>query len=259
MKFSDTVVQDKKIDIESGLKEKLNNSDTVVQDKKIDIESGLKDKLNNLVNSFNSVNSVNSDNLLNKKTITESLDSRSNSKNDTSIPILFEKLSNSLANQYTDSNSVSENNEVSQAKMIGFIFIIILSLINIAFIVCDLYYGLNDTSCATQEVSRIKINLKTFLIVRGLTTLIYIGQLILSINFISIETIKFCGCCQISILICYALFLSAWNIIGAVLFWGYMDNSKCSDNIYNYTFASLIIIFISMASSIFQKNRSENN
>lgn len=37
------------------------------------------------------------------------------------------------------------------------------------------------------------------------------------------------------------LFLIIWNILGAIIFWGLMDTTNCSDTIYNYMFASLII------------------
>jgi hypothetical protein len=36
-------------------------------------------------------------------------------------------------------------------------------------------------------------------------------------------------------------FVLAWTISGAIIFWRLMDNSKCTDSLYNYMYALLII------------------
>lgn len=138
---------------------------------------------------------------------------------------------------------IERNIEIKRTRNLAGVIFIIIFVFYSAFVVCDLYYGLNDTSCAIQNVKRISFNLKTFFIIRSLIILSYLIHIVLSVPFITKKTIENCRCYQISILIIVSLFLSAWNIIGAIIFWKYIDNSKCSIGIYNYTFISLIIIF----------------
>ena len=37
------------------------------------------------------------------------------------------------------------------------------------------------------------------------------------------------------------LFVVSWTILGTIIFWNLMDNSLCSDAVYNYLSISLII------------------
>ncbi len=154
--------------------------------------------------------------------------------------------SNSATNSEIVIPKISEETKrrLNEKKMLGCIIVTLLIIIYSAFIVCDIYYGLNDKSCVSQDVERISINLKTFLLVRGFIILGYIANLILSSCLVTTSTIELCGCFQITLLIMVSIFLLAWNIVGAVLFWGYLDKSKCDNPVYNYTFASLIIVFV---------------
>lgn len=156
---------------------------------------------------------------------------------------------------------------VSQIKSLGVFLLFFMIVIYLGFIVCDIYYALNDHSCVNQNVPRINLNLKTFLLVRGFALLglifnVMIILCIISNSFIQSYTcIKFFIGIQLSIIVFTCLFLLAWNVIGAIIFWGYMDTSKCSDPIYNYTFVSLVIVFISSGCntlSLMTKNNSRD-
>jgi hypothetical protein len=102
-----------------------------------------------------------------------------------------------------------------------------------------------------QDALRINLNLKTFLLVRGFSLLGLIFNVMMILCIISNSLIqsytfvKFFIGIQLGIIILTCLFLFAWNIIGAVIFWTYMDTSKCSDSVYNYIFVSLVIVFVS--------------
>ena len=143
-----------------------------------------------------------------------------------------------------------QKNEVNQFRSVGFLLLAMMIIIYSSFIVCDIYYGLNDTSCVNQDVTRINLNLKTFLLVRGFILLGLIADFMLTLCTLTHSIIKFCTCIQLTIFTLVSLFLLAWNIIGATIFWSYMDNSKCSNPVYNYTFASLVIIFFGCASNL---------
>jgi heme/copper-type cytochrome/quinol oxidase subunit 4 len=57
------------------------------------------------------------------------------------------------------------------------------------------------------------------------------------------------------IYMCIIIFGIIWIILGSIIFWKYMDTSKCSSNVYNYLYTSLIIKLIMTGLSIFSKNR----
>jgi hypothetical protein len=145
----------------------------------------------------------------------------------------------------------SKENLVPQLKTLGVFLLFYTIVIYLGFIVCDIYYALNDNSCVNQDASRINLNLKTFLLVRGFALLGLIFNVMMILCIISNSLIQSYTCVkffigiQLGIFILTCLFLFAWNIIGAVIFWAYMDTSKCSDPVYNYIFVSLVIVFVS--------------
>lgn len=155
--------------------------------------------------------------------------------------------------------SNSEKTDLFQAKLVGFLIILLFVILYSEFIICDIFFGLTDISCARQKVSRMSLDLRTFLLVRGFLLLGYMCELFITIPLISKKTLVYFGCFQISIFILITLFLTVWNIVGSVLFWGYMDRSQCSNGIYDYTFASLIIMLISNFCSINSNSGSKNN
>ena len=53
------------------------------------------------------------------------------------------------------------------------------------------------------------------------------------------------------------LFNIIWNIIGSIIFWSYMDNNQCSNEVFNYLFASLIIKLV-FCSTILLNNKKKN-
>ncbi len=143
-------------------------------------------------------------------------------------------------------NQINEDeNSIKLSRIFVFIMFLVILFVNGPFMICDIYFGLEDKSCVGQDVPRVSITLKTFLLVRGFLVLAFLGEILMSIGLLTQKTLPFCSCFQMSILMFVSLFLIAWNIVGAVIFWGYMDTDKCNDPVYNYTFASLIIFFIS--------------
>ncbi len=144
-------------------------------------------------------------------------------------------------------------------KMIGFTVFIFMVIMYSAFIICDIYYGLNDKSCVNQNVERIDFTLKTFLLVRGFILLGLITEIFIGTCLITIPIIKLCSYLQLSLFLLVSFFLFAWNIVGAVVFWEYLDNSKCDNPVYNYTFASLVIVFVFSAINFTSSNSKNKN
>ena len=153
----------------------------------------------------------------------------------------------------------SENNLQNYFKFLKTILIFILIVINFPIIFCDLYYAVNDKTCVKQEIEKLALNMYDYLIVSGLYSLIITVISILFILFFidkmknnEVKTRNF-----FLFLFIISLFNVIWNIIGSLIFWHYMDNSQCSNQVFDYLFASLIIKLITCSSILFKSNKNE--
>jgi hypothetical protein len=124
---------------------------------------------------------------------------------------------------------------------------------------CDLYFGFTDNSCSKDEPDGLAISLKLYLLVSGFTSasilVLFIMTLICYPNFSELKDInddsKIISCTLITFV---KLFILIWNILGAVVFWGYLYGSnQCNKQFSIYMFVSLIIKFISI---IFESKKS---
>lgn len=130
---------------------------------------------------------------------------------------------------------------------------IIFTLLNFPIIFCDFYYAIKDNSCANQKMDKLAVNMYDYLIVSGISSVIITFILILFIFYSEkIKTTKF-----ILFNSLFILFTIGWNIIGSLIFWHYMDNNKCSNEVFNYLFASLIIKLIFCSSILFKSNKNK--
>lgn len=137
---------------------------------------------------------------------------------------------------------------------------IIFTLLNFPIIFCDFYYAINDNSCVNQKMDKLAVNMYDYLIVSGISSVIITFISILFIfYFEKIKTTKFILFNILFILFLYiiGLFTIGWNIIGSLIFWNYMDNNKCSNEVFNYLFASLIIKLIFCSSILFKSNKNK--
>lgn len=132
---------------------------------------------------------------------------------------------------------------------VGFLATIWLTLFfsisQIPFIIVDLYVAYTDTTCVTQDISEMSITLKKWLEVDGYTMIAFVALKFLAI----IASYKFDKLTSIFWRIVqsiYSFFTVAWLVVGAVLFWDYMDNQPCEGLVYHYTFARLVLGFIGL-------------
>jgi hypothetical protein len=127
--------------------------------------------------------------------------------------------------------------------------IVTVILMGSPFIIGDLYYGYNDNSCVNDYPDGLNVNMKTYLLVNGYYSIIIVSYVIISILCISITNIYSITNDENSLYlillhllkIVLLLFITIWNIIGAVIFWGklYTDHN-CDNYISKYLFISLI-------------------
>jgi len=136
-------------------------------------------------------------------------------------------------------------------KMCTTLFMIIILT---PIIVCDIYFGFNDTSCINETPNAFNYTMKLYLLVSGFMSLSWLLTIIfincsLSIdndNSISLICIKYIG-------VIVVLFNIIWNILGAITFWGLIYKEEiCDSKITTYIYVSLII---KLVSSLFELTR----
>lgn len=148
-------------------------------------------------------------------------------------------------------------------------FWLLVMIIGFPIPFCDLYYGYTDDTCVLESAGKLAINLKDYLLVYGWIVMSMIGLLSVVLCFFDINSFGSkksnsdgCYVCGVSFLTIINslvnIFLTIWNIFGAVIFWSLMDTSECSNSIYNYVFASLIIKLVFNVISILQSKNDKD-
>jgi hypothetical protein len=113
-------------------------------------------------------------------------------------------------------------------------------------VICDLFYGYNKNSCVEDYPHNLNINMKIYLVVGAYTSMLIMGLVVCSMSRGSNRDNNSIHLYLVTVpklIITYgSLFLLAWNIIGAVLFWGLLYNKNlCDSNTSTYLFITLII------------------
>jgi len=142
------------------------------------------------------------------------------------------------------SSDYSEEDRLLQLRAAKVCSSIMILIICIPIIFCDIYYSLTDVSCVNESPSYLDISLKIYLLLSGIINLILIIIAITIIIFIK----DFSDKNDIAYLLTFGnsyisfIFNLVWNIIGSIVFWGYIyDNGTCKIEISTYVFISLII------------------
>ena len=139
----------------------------------------------------------------------------------------------------------------------------ILTCVNLPFIVVDLVYAASGNPCTTLPVPNISFTLRTWLEVDGGLRLAFVGLFLLVaiIACCSIDCALKIFVCTLILLIVYSLFNLSWLIVGAVMFWGYLnDQPGCnSTDVAGYMFAVLILGFLGVCGNCFfsYKNKQQ--
>lgn len=126
---------------------------------------------------------------------------------------------------------------------------LVLFLAAIPFGVCDLYYSYKDYSCVWIDIANTKLRfpLQTWLrvdggVLLGMAVLILLFGIILCCNPSGGQGLFWC---HNVLTFLFALFRLAWLIIGAIMFWGYLNKFPlCDTAIRRYMWANLIVGFV---------------
>jgi hypothetical protein len=142
---------------------------------------------------------------------------------------------------------------VSLAKCIG---IMMATIICIPFIVCNIYYIRVENTCSIIKPHNLRLSLKEYLIVTTICLgIVYIGLIIylLNINLEKNPNYDF----LFYFITSFKMFTVAWDIVGAIVFWGYIINHyKCSHGLSDYLHALFIIRFVIL---LFEKMNNIKN
>lgn len=156
-------------------------------------------------------------------------------------------------------------NEQIEKRFMKICFALIIIFIMSPIIFCDLYFGFTDSSCSREQPDELAITLKLYLLVSGFVGLSAMIGILTGISCFEPNEISETGicfiCCGSVAFICATLFNIVWNILGAVVFWGYIyGNGNCNKTFSTYVFVSLIIKFVSVLFSYqFNKKRDDKN
>ena len=123
------------------------------------------------------------------------------------------------------------------------------------FIVCDIYFAMNDVSCVDQKTPEMDIVMRVYLLSSGLISLIMTGLIDIYILSSSNKLLNSehddnedgLYCLLNMFKYTFQTFNFAWLITGCVLFWAYMDINSCAKPVYNYLMARFIIGIITTA------------
>jgi hypothetical protein len=143
--------------------------------------------------------------------------------------------------------SADQDEEVARKIVVYAIWIVVL-IICLPIIICDLYFAYKDETCLNDYPANIDLNLKQYLIVSAFTSLIIVNVYMTLMNYFTKDKYNDNLCLIISSFVFIGLlgiFALIWNILGAVVFWGYIyGNGNCSRKVSTYLFVSLIIKFV---------------
>ena len=132
-----------------------------------------------------------------------------------------------------------------EKKIFRLCFELLILAIVLPIIICDLYFGLTDTSCSCKQVDELTLSIKLYLI----------GSGVLGVCVILITIFEQAGCFIRSTLFNMVI----WNILGAILFWLYIYRN-CNKTFSTYIFVSLIIKFATVLLSYkFTQKKDDKN
>lgn len=171
------------------------------------------------------------------------------------------EIRNNLEEIRNNITTINTNNDKNYIQSLKIIIVTILIFINFPLIFCDLYYAVNDNTCVNQKMEKLAFNMYDYLIVSGIysviITVISILFILFFIDKMKNNEITILNYIFMSFLYINGLFNISWNIIGSLIFWNFMDNNQCSNEVFNYLFASLIIKLI-FCSTILLNNKKKN-
>jgi uncharacterized membrane protein len=166
----------------------------------------------------------------------------------------------SIIRNMKSSQELEAENEI-KIRIVKFVSILFISIFASPFIICDLIFGYSDESCVDTYPENLNlVNMKTYLLVSAYYIIGFLTILFINLCFISENN-------DTSVILFSLLsimknlsqvFLLLWNIIGAIIFWGTLNQRElCSKSTNTYLFVSLIIKLLVNFYNIFNNNKKK--
>ncbi len=154
-----------------------------------------------------------------------------------------------------DSHIIQVNdNTVKQEVCLDVCLMICILSIILPFIVCDLYFGFQHQHCLTIKFNKFDMNLKTWLLTDGFISIAYIVYLFIA----SLQEKYFRTCLIITGKILVGIYTVVWSIVGAVLFWRYIEpDNLCDTSLTTYLWVRIIIGLVASAAICCLDNKND--
>lgn len=156
-------------------------------------------------------------------------------------------------------------NEQIEKRFMKLCSALIALVIMTPIIFCDLYFGFTDSSCSKEQPHELAISLKLYLIGSGFVGLSFMSFILIGITcfdfYENYTNDLFVMCFSSCLAFPLILFNFVWNILGAVVFWGYIyGNGNCDKSFSTYVFVSLILKIVSNLFGYgYQFNKKKND
>jgi hypothetical protein len=146
-------------------------------------------------------------------------------------------------------NTEKKRNDNTAENILKLLIAILTVLLCSPIIICDLYFGLNDSSCVEESPPSLSISLQTYMLTSAFVGLSALTIIIISTCIISSNNSNTKNNCIVTISeiisTLFSVFHLIWNILGAIVFWGFAyKNNLCDKNVSTYLFITLIIKLI---------------
>jgi hypothetical protein len=182
-------------------------------------------------------------------------------QNDTNVDIQINNIVDRT--QLRSGIKVTVTNSDSSITMTILLIFTLVVLIVTPIVTCDLYFGFTDNTCSNIEPEELAISLKLYLLVSGFSTIFNLLCMLTTMLYSSSNNIDsddgFCALyCSSLIMYIICIFQVIWNILGAVVFWGYIyGDGNCNKQFSTYMFVSLIIKLVSQFISMQQSRKDK--
>ena len=164
-----------------------------------------------------------------------------------------------IENQAIENFSFDERN-IESDKFILWIAFFICLIITLPVLICDIYFVTSNSECITTEAKELSINMKVYLIGCVCESLLIFTAFAFLIKKYSSESLEFFEKYYILFFISYiilSIFMVAWHILGAVIFFGTLyPEHKCSKNANTYLFVSLIMKLLGCLICVHNKRKN---
>lgn len=132
-----------------------------------------------------------------------------------------------------------------------------LIFITLPIMICDFYFGFSNDPCLCIKFNGIDFGMGKWLQTCGFIQLISC-LLIITIQCVNNELYQMF--ISIFIRICFGYFTVIWTIIGAIIFWKYIEpNNLCNNQLTTYLWVRIIMGIISSGTILFSNKNSDSD